>query len=235
VNDVRVNGSQWERLAPLAGVGFFVLSLAGNLIPGEQPDFLDDPRKYADYFVDKSDQVLVGMNLALVSLVLLIWFLGSLRRRLLRGEHGDGQLSVVAYGAGLVATALIAAGFALFALAGLRAGEDDAINPDIAATLADAAGVLIGLAAPVAEATLLFATAAVVLRWRSLPRWLGWVSLVLGVVGLVGPISWVLGFFLFPLWVLVTSIVIFLRERESATSGAPVGATAPGVGAPVTR
>jgi uncharacterized membrane protein len=228
VNESRVTGSQWERLAPLAGVGFFILAFVGNVIPGEQPDFLDDPREYADYFVDKSDQVLVGMNLALVSLVLLIWFLGTLRRRLLRGETGDGQFSVVAYGAGLVATALIAAGFALFALAGLRAGEDDAINPDIAATLADAASVLIGLAAPVAEATLLFATAVVVLRWRSLPPWLGWLSLVLGVVGLIGPISWVLGYFLFPLWVLVTGVVIFVRERESASSAAAVGTTGAG-------
>jgi hypothetical protein len=223
VNDVRMNGSQWERMAPLAGVGFFLLALLGNILPGEAPDFLDDPQEYADYFVDNSDQVLVGMNVGLVSLVLLIWFLGSLRRRLLRGEDGDGPFSVVAYGAGLVATALIAAGFALFALAGLRAGEDDAINPDIAATLADAASVLIGLAAPVAEATLLFTTAMVVLRWRSLPVWLGWLSVVLGVLGLVGPISWLLGYFLFPLWVLITSVVIFLGEREPATRVATTG------------
>jgi hypothetical protein len=210
-------------MAPLAGVGFFLLALLGNVLPGEAPDFLDDPQKYADYFVDKSDQVLVGMNVGLVSLILLIWFLGSLRRRLLRGEDGDGQFSAVAYGAGLVATALIAAGFALFALAGLRAGEDDAINPDIAATLADASSALIGLAAPVAEATLLFATAVVVLRWRSLPLWLGWLSVVLGVVGIIGPISWLLGYFLFPLWVLITSVVIFVGERESATSAATTG------------
>jgi hypothetical protein len=56
---------------------------------------------------------------------------------------------------------------------------------------------------------LLVATALVILRFGGLPRWLAWASLVLAVVLVIIPIGW-LGVLLgLPLWVLVTSFVLY--------------------------
>jgi len=81
---------------------------------------------------------------------------------------------------------------------------------------ADAAGgPKSDLAAPMAMVVLLAATAIVTMRFRALSVWLGWVSALLAIIGLIGPISWVL-LLLFPLWVLVTSIVLYRRQAVPA-------------------
>jgi hypothetical protein len=72
------------------------------------------------------------------------------------------------------------------------------------------------LPAVIGLAVVLLATAWHILASRSLPVWLGWVSLVLGVLAMAGPAGFV-AFLLFPVWVLVVAIVLF---REAATRGA---------------
>jgi len=81
--------------------------------------------------------------------------------------------------------------------------------------LQDGSSILQGLAATMAMEVLLAATAIVTPRFRALPAWLGWASTLLAVIGLIGPISWVL-LLLFPLWMLVTSIVLYQRQSVSA-------------------
>jgi len=159
------------------------------------------------------------MNLALISLVFLVWFLASLRRTLLEAEGGDGRLTAVAFGGGLLVTAMLLAGFALNALGSLRADEDGAIAAEVAVVLQDGSSVLQGLAATMAMVVLLASTAIITMRFRALPIWLGWVSALLAVIGVIGPISWTL-LLVFPLWVLVTSIVLYQRQNTSAPTTA---------------
>jgi hypothetical protein len=47
----------------------------------------------------------------------------------------------------------------------------------------------------------LLAVGLAAVRLRVLPAWLGWISLVLGVVALVPPIGWAVVVFAFPLWI----------------------------------
>ena len=55
----------------------------------------------------------------------------------------------------------------------------------------------------------LFATALVALRHAALPRWLAWLSLIIGIVLLIGPIGWAALIFAFPIWILITSWVLW--------------------------
>ena len=50
-----------------------------------------------------------------------------------------------------------------------------------------------------------------------LPRWLGWVALVAGVISLAGPGGF-LGFFVGPLWILVAGVLLFRRSDEVPTA-----------------
>ena len=205
--------SRWDRLGPLSGVVFFVLVVVGNLLQGEPPDFLDDPDVIAAFYLDNSNEIMLGMSLALVSLPFLVWFLASVRRRLAADEDGQGQFNVVAFGGGLVATSMLAAGFSLNALGALRADEDGELSSDLAVVFSDASSVFLGLAGPIGMAMLLGAFAIVVLRFRGLPAWFGWLSALLALVGLVPPVSWTL-LLAFPVWVLIASILLYRREGQ---------------------
>ena len=67
----------------------------------------------------------------------------------------------------------------------------------------------------VGQAVFLVATGIVLIRSGILPRWLGWVGVVFGVVALALP---VIGPVPAGLWVLIASIVILVRERSGTPS-----------------
>lgn len=210
--------SRWERLGPLSGVAFVVLAVVGNFLQGESPDFLDDPGTLTEFYVDNADNILIGMSLALISLLFLVWFLASLRRRLAVDEGSRGEFNMAAFGGGLLATAMLAAGFSLNALGGLRADEDGELSSDLAVMLYDGSSILMGLAAPIGMAVLLAAVAVVVLRFRGFPVWFGWLSALVAVVGLIPPVSWIL-LLGFPVWVLIASVLLYRREGQAVTPG----------------
>jgi hypothetical protein len=84
------------------------------------------------------------------------------------------------------------------------------------------------------SAVMLIGAGVTVLQSSLLPRWMGYVALVAGVVSLAGPGGF-LGFFVAPLFVL-TSAIYALRSREidltAGTATVPTQATA---AAPATR
>lgn len=71
---------------------------------------------------------------------------------------------------------------------------------------------------------LFFATAILALRHAALPKWLGWLSVLIGVVLLIGPIGWAALIFATPIWTLIVSILLWRRaEQPSATAEPALG------------
>ncbi len=58
------------------------------------------------------------------------------------------------------------------------------------------------------------------LRSATLPTWLGWASVVLGVLALAGPVG-AIAFLLAPVWALVTGIVIMRSSRKTTAQADP--------------
>lgn len=202
-----------ERAAPLAGVAFAVLVTAGNAVQGSTPALHGEAAAVADFYTAKATVIAIGMMLSLISVFFLAWFLAALHRRLRAAEGADGWISHLGLGGGVATVTLLAAGFAVNSAGALRAREAG-ISADVAAIFYDTGLVLVGLAATVAMAILLAATAVVALRFGGFPRWLGWTSAVLALLGLVTPVSFLLSF-LFPLWVVVVAMVL-TRTRAAA-------------------
>lgn len=202
-------------LLPFSGVVFLVLAVAGNALQGSTPALHGDAGAVADFYNDKATAIALGMMLSLISVFFLAWFLAALGRHLRLAEDADGGLSSLAQAGGAATVALLAAGFALNSAGALRARESG-IAPDVAVVFYDSSLALTGLAASVAMAVLLSATAVITVRSGALPRWFGWVSAVLAVVGIVTPVSFVLSL-LFPLWVGVAAVL--LRRRSSEEPG----------------
>jgi len=205
-------GAAWERYTPLSGV----LAVIGWIVGIGMLDIAESKDKGAELLaVYNSDdgQILFGGIIILIGTAFFFWFLGSLRSRLLAAEGGDGRLTAIAF-AGGVATAICLA---------LMPGGDMAAalsNEDLDASAALALGSVgdaFFFGAEYLLPVLLVASALVALRYGALPRWLAWVQLLVALVLLIGPIGWAALVFAFPLWVLVTSYVLW---RGSATASA---------------
>jgi hypothetical protein len=192
-------------LVPLSGAIFVVLVIVGFLIGDEPPDANDPVQEIVDFYVDNKDSIEVGAFLVSLGVVFFIFFANYLRS-LFRETAASATIlvgaSIFAVGAALDTTILVA-----------TAESADDIEPTSVQTLQalwdnDFIPIAVGLA------VFLLSLAISILRTAVLPRWLGWVVLVLALLALTPA-----GFFAFPLGgllVLVLSVWLTLRARRAA-------------------
>jgi hypothetical protein len=198
-----MSGDSWERYAPLTGVAFFVIVLIGFLLGGDTPGGHDSAQKVESFYTDHRDKQMIAAFIIAIGAAFLPFFVSTLRRSL-DWSGGTGRLANAAFGGGMIATV----GFWILSTVHLA--------------LADAAGKTTPQATqtlnvldnndfiPVAGGigVLLIGSGLAAVRYGALPRWLGWAGLVIGIL-----IFTPAGFFAFLLggiWILVTSIVLFL-------------------------
>jgi len=210
--------SKWERWAPLTGVLAVPFWVAGVIFVSTKAKGSKGPEILASY-QQHSDGILVGALLWSIGVLLFIWFLGSLRSHLLAAEGGDGRLANLAYGGGLVASAFALLIPAVDEVGALNKDDIDASGASVLHHFSDAFFVATEYALPI----LFFATAIVALRYAALPKWLGWLSALVGVVLLIGPIGWAALIFATPIWTLIVSILLWRRAeaRVSSRAGEP--------------
>ncbi len=210
-------GRNREWLIPLTGVAFVLVGIVGFAIGGE-PKSADDPvKEIVDFYVDNKDSVQIGAFLGVVAGLLLIFFGAYLRKVLRAAAPDEDMLPLVAFiGFVVVAISFAMDGTISFALA--EAADDiDPVGVQALQALwdNDFLPVVLGVEC------FLWATGLCVLRTGALPKWLGWVMIVLAVVGLT-PIGFVAAIGA-ALLVLVLSIMLALRARSAtpAVQGGP--------------
>jgi hypothetical protein len=200
----RATSSGLDRHAPLAGV----LAVIGWIVGIAMLDAVESKDTGAELltaFREDEGQILFGGIVFLIGTAFFIWFLGSLRSRLLAAEGGDGRLTALAFTGG-IATAVCLALLPGPEMAGALSYDD----LDASSALAlGAVGDAFFLGAEYLLPVLLVASALVALRYGALPRWLAWIQLLLALVLLSGVIGWAGLIFAFPLWVLVVSYLLW--------------------------
>jgi uncharacterized protein DUF4386 len=202
-----------EWLVPLTGVGFILLGIVSFIVGGE-PKSADHPaREIVKFYVDNKNSIQAGAFIGVAATLLLVFF-GAYLRRVLRAAAPEGEiLSLVAF-AGLL---VVAMGFAIDTtiLISLSEAADD-IDPVAVQSLQalwdnDFVPLLLGVL------MFLWATGLTVIRSGVLPKWLGWVMILLGVLGLT-PIGFVSAIGA-AILVLVLSILLSLRARSGPATG----------------
>lgn len=204
-----------EWLVPLAGVAFVVLLIIGFIVGGE-PKSADEPvNEVVDFYVDNKSSVQAGAIIGGLAMLMLVVFAAYLRR-VLRDAGGPGEIWSALSFAGLV---VVAIGFAIditILIALSEAAED--VNPVAVQALQalwdnDFVPIALGVV------TFLLGTGIAIARSGVLPKWLGWLMIVLVIVG-VTPLGFVSAIAA-GLLVGVLGILLALRARRPAAPAGP--------------
>jgi hypothetical protein len=203
-----------EWLVPLTGVGFILVAIVSFIVAGEPKDASHPAREIAEWYTDNKDAVQISAFIGMAATVLLVFFGAYLRNVLRAAAGGADMLSLVSF-LGIV---VVAVGFAIdttisIALAE-RADDIDPIAVQSLQALWDNDFV------PIALGILLFlwATGLSVLRTGALPKWIGWIMILLGVVALT-PIGFA-SFIGTAVLILVISILLAVRARSVTAAAA---------------
>jgi hypothetical protein len=204
-----------------AGAAGVVLFVAGTLVIGDRPGFAAGGAEIAADLDENRARIQLGCAILAAWTPLFVWFLATVAS-LADAAPGTRRAAAVAFGCGLVFTALFLVDVTALAVSALRP-ENMAANPELAVALRDFELLAMGSASFV-MAGLMASLAVLVLGHGAVwARWLGWLAAVAavlyllragtlfategafaadGVLGLYVPVVAVAG------WVLIASVAL---------------------------
>jgi hypothetical protein len=203
-------------IAPLTGVAFVIVAIVAFAVGGEPPNAKDNSaQEIVKHYVDNKDAIMVTSILAGIAGALLIFFAAYLRK-VLSAAAGAGSMLP---GVVLVGASIMAVGFAIdttiaFALAD-AADDIDPIGVQALQALWDNDFIPVAMGIVV----FLFSAGLAIVQTGALPKWLGWIAIVLAIIGLppIGFAAFIGG----ALWILIASILLTMGARAVPPQAAP--------------
>jgi hypothetical protein len=204
-----------RRLAPLTGIPFAILLAYTFFGSPSSPNVKDSGAQVLAHYHAHHGTHLAGDITGGLAIVFFLFFISSLRSYFKEYEGGDG-LSLAAYAGGI----LIAVGGALFTSFDFALVDQ---RNHLAPQAAQVLNVLSNDAFWPFEIGLVvfaFSIGLAIIATGALPKWLGWVMVVIGVAAL-SPFGF-FGFMVILLWSLIVAILIYRRTAPASagTAGA---------------
>ena len=201
----------WELIGALSGIVSVAFFVGAGIFGGDADlDPSNSARDLALEIKAEADAIQLSALFSLFSALSFIWFLGYLRR-IFREAEGEGEwLTSVAFGGGLLLVAV------LLGFNALSFAMEDGTDPDVAKVLATLQWNYALLFGPPLIA-FTAAALAIIIRFRALPRWVGWIGVLVALSSLM---PWI-GFLTVQAWLLIASVVLVVRvikQRRSSES-----------------
>jgi len=210
-DSARVSPPSWlERWSPLGGLLFVVLALFVALSPaGEGPG--DTAEEVVSNANEKSGWNDLALIFALLSLILLGWFVSGLYARLRRIEAG--AWSVMALVGGVAFTVLFFTAITIWT-APLTELDNESASLQTAQAetylgIDDVGWFLLG-GSGIGAGLMIIGASLAALRATLVPAWAGWIGVALGVISLA-TIAFV-GIFAWLAWLLIASVGMLIRS-----------------------
>lgn len=202
--------------AAAAGIVFSVIAWVSLVLLSDYPRPGEGDDAVRLWFDDGGNRatLIVGANLATISSVAFLWFVGVFRRRF--GPRENRFVGTAFFGSALLFVATWLGGAAALAAPAVSVSLLDATHVDAgsASLSAGLGGTFLLVIAPRFQAVFVFATANLIHRSDTIPQWLVPVSLITGVGLFVVPIVTRPVGLLFPGWVLLSSITLLLTRPK---------------------
>lgn len=202
-----------RKLLPLSGALSVLLILVSFAIAGEPPDVDAIPDDLLAYYDDDSLQIAAAL-LALGSFFFLVFSatVATALRGALDRDRGS-TAAKVGFAGGIVFTV----GMTIFSGLAFTAAEvAEDVEPSTLQTL-NALEMNMFFTVAVGTAAFLIGTGIGLLKSGLLPRWMGWVAIVLGVLAIT-PAGFV-AFLGLGVWTLVASAMLAMRNGEEPMPG----------------
>jgi len=212
----------WERWCALGGILFVVLVAITAILPGYPPKTGDSAQKIADFIGDNGNKIRWAAFTGGLAVIALFWWLGAVWRLMRGAEGGSPRLTVTAFAGAVFAavTATIGAvSLAVIPVIGTHTFGNSQIRYFYILSTNIAVATMFGAAVFVGAFSLL------IIRRHMLPVIMGWLGLIVAVLGIVGGpvvsstrdaffyVAFV-GFISFLVWVVIVSILMFVQGGE---------------------
>lgn len=203
-----------ERYGALAGIVFVVLNLVGMFFAPSPPAPSDSEEKIFNWFVDNDSGIRTATFLGAISIVFMLWFLGTLWRHMSKAEGGAVRASVTS------AAGLVGAGALWMVAAGVQStiamldGAGAKGFYTLSSVMMGAAGAFL--------ATHLLGANLLALRTKWLPSWLAGIGLLAAAGQLVGSAGtmtdddWpmyagMIGFLAWCIWIIAAGVQMYRK------------------------
>ncbi len=206
-----------NRLLSLSGAAAVVLILASFAAAGSVPKQDAPTSEVVSFYVDHDGGQLVSASVLSLGALLFLVFMAVLGGVLRPGDRKGRSAWIMCFGGGIV----FVVGLAIFAGLTIALGD---VAGDIDPSALQALHVLnqeMFFPVTIGAAAFLFGAGTAVLQGAPLPRWLGWVAIVVAIVAAVP--SHILGGVLdhigfggvigLAAWTLIVSVLLTLRAR----------------------
>lgn len=209
-----------KRFGALAGIVFPILQMVSQgmiQVGGMEPAFGAPASEIVTFFTNRSPALFeLGGYMSILSLVVLLWFIGALWDNLRQAEGGTGWVSGIALGSGLVAVAVILQGQLGWGLAMFRLENADPLLTQFLFDFGNAsfANYWVALGSMMLAAGLIFRNTG------SQPPWLALASLAIAVGLILARAVWTqqiafLPYVLFWVWAIVIGIRMLRQEQPA--------------------
>jgi hypothetical protein len=209
----------WERWAPSLGILAVVCWIVAFAVAGNSPSTDDNDSKITSYYVSHSHQVkqIAAFFIFMAGVLIFLGFLATLRNRLVAAESPAGWLASLAFGAGIASATLWSVSLALITAPAFMTNDTNPgnLDPKTYRMIGDL-GYEVWVAAVLVGAVLVWATSAVALRTGVLPRWFGWLGVVVGVILLFAILF--IPAFVYWGWILVAAALLTWWPAKVASS-----------------
>lgn len=231
--------SIWDRLGAAMGIAFVALFTIGaaNVFAVEGPESPAEADEIVAFFTENISSFRLGLTLMLLGAAALLWFSGSVWRAL-RNAEPDGRLSAIALGSGVLTAGFYLASVGM--LGSYLTVRWEEMDPLVTQSLFEAGGfafAFVFLGGTLLRAAFAGAASLAAIRFGGLPKWLGWIGLLVALANLVGSFvlfegaeegiigniaffSFILGF---SVWILLTSIYLMIKPGGGAAPAAQAG------------
>ncbi len=205
----------FQRLGGL-GIVYSLLFVAANVLFGNDPSSGASGATVVKYYKAHRTSEIAGVFVVAAAAVVLTFFLTALRRKLGATSDGDRLAPIVTAGGAIyVVGLLIMTTLAVALVDTAKHGMTEAAQT-LNVLSSDAwVPVVVGIS------IMALGTGISAVRHATLPKWLAWASVALGLLAVAGPLGAV-AFLIAPLWTLAIGVVLL---RSAPTADRPVPET----------